>query len=67
MTPQSKRRLLRIYSRVINSPLVGAIPFFVMSFSFVFIFAYTLGIKTADVVLSAESRTLQSVVEACRK
>lgn len=67
MTPQSKRRLLRIHSRVINWPVVGAIPYFVMTFTLVFVLGYALGLKAAEAVFSVESLTLQSVVEACRK
>ena len=67
MTPQAKRRFLRIYSRVINWPVVGAIPFFVMSFLLVFVLGYAFGLKTAEAAFSVQSLTLQSVVEACRK
>lgn len=67
MTPQSKRRLLRTYSRVINWPVVGAIPFFVMSFSLVFVLGYALGLAALDGASSVHALTLQSVVEACRK
>lgn len=67
MTPQSKRRLLRFYSRCANSDLAAVVPNLTVAVAFAFVLGLVLGASTVNAGERLQSLTLHSVVEACRK